>query len=762
MKILPLWAVASTVHAKFDIPDFEFPEQVDVTELDIESGDYIRQYGKIIHDNDPRVASYVVENEAGYDAFKMGDVEVINGKKQGRIYPIIEFDREEKDEYHLIIKSMDASGNVLESTKISAIITDVNDNVPYFVNTPLEVDLVEGSQEGDVLGTITADDSDDPRYTHLRYSFVEDSRKGIEVNIRKRDGTESSEYFKNLADLPVKIAPRTGIVKLSAKGKKYADAETYESLVIYNLQVKDQVEDGIAPYSAESHLTIQIKDINDNAPVFDTNGKFTYKIKEDTQVGQPISKVNFDGTTDADVTEENSMIGYKIEGAGAGFFGFNDQGQFILKKSLDYETKNEHVLNLIAYNPNGEPGDPQTARDLKIIVGDVNEAPVFTKFIGQKPPPMENDPGVIGSSAGKVVFNDDGDQLSYSLVDEAGFFEIDQNGNVKVIAQIDREWACMNYNGASDGAKGHPVTITATDQCSAQQQNDDPSCSSKSTEQEVWIPVGNEDDSKAMIFGLNVAPETTSVCKNSNVKHRISVVDCDGDAVTVTHDQKDLVEIARDAEGYYLRIIDEDKVDVSAPLTIRITVESSFMGQSYTPEDHIVTLDLCNCDDNGENKSCGLLGPGSAGIPWWLIVLIAFLVLALLSTIIFVTVRRRRKDDEYDPLMVQNTGDIVKGVGPDSNGSEFPGQYDGTMTLPYQKGAKPDWAGSKPDGELADIINSFKETADQEDTFPNGLLTFEFEGRNSMISDLSSLHSYGSEQSLNLDNLPEQVKKQFR
>jgi hypothetical protein len=112
--------------------------------------------------------------------------------------------------------------------------------------------------------------------------------------------------------------------------------------------------------------------------------------------------------------------------------------------------------------------------------------------------------------------------------------------------------------------------------------------------------------------------------------------------------------------------------------------------------------------------------------------------------------------------MVQNTGDIVKGVGPDSNGSEFPGQYDGTMTLPYQKGAKPDWAGSKPDGELADIINSFKETADQEDTVPNGLLTFEFEGRNSMISDLSSLHSYGSEQSLNLDNLPEQVKKQFR
>ena len=181
------------------------------------------------------------------------------------------------------------------------------------------------------------------------------------------------------------------------------------------------------------------------------------------------------------------MIGYKIEGAGSGFFGFNDQGQFILKKPLDYETKKEHVLNLIAYNPNGQPGDPQTARNLKIIVGDVNEAPVFNKFVGAKPPPMENNPGAIGSTAGKVVFNDDGNQLSYSLVDEAGFFEIDQSGNVRVIAQIDREWACMNYNGASTGAKGHPVKVTVTDQCSAQQRNDDPSCTPKSTEQEVWV-----------------------------------------------------------------------------------------------------------------------------------------------------------------------------------------------------------------------------------------------------------------------------------
>ena len=55
-----------------------------------------------------------------------------------------------------------------------------------------------------------------------------------------------------------------------------------------------------------------------------------------------------------------------------------------------------------------------------------------------------------------------------------------------------------------------------------------------------------------------------------------------------------------------------------------------------------------------------------------------------------------------------------------------------------------------------------KDQADKEDTVPNGLLTFEFEGRNSMISDLSSLASYGSEQSLAIENLPDSIKRQFR
>ena len=53
MKILPLlWG--ALVHAKFDIPDFEFREEVPVP--DVINSKFIEDYGKSIHDDSPVVA----------------------------------------------------------------------------------------------------------------------------------------------------------------------------------------------------------------------------------------------------------------------------------------------------------------------------------------------------------------------------------------------------------------------------------------------------------------------------------------------------------------------------------------------------------------------------------------------------------------------------------------------------------------------------------------------------------------------------------
>ena len=76
-------------------------------------------------------------------------------------------------------------------------------------------------------------------------------------------------------------------------------------MVIWSVEVRDQKKGGKAALTDDTHMTIQIRDINDNAPIFNSNDKFIYKIKEDTPINQPIKNVAFDGTTDDDVTEEN-------------------------------------------------------------------------------------------------------------------------------------------------------------------------------------------------------------------------------------------------------------------------------------------------------------------------------------------------------------------------------------------------------------------------------------------------------------------------
>ena len=61
------------------------------------------------------------------------------------------------------------------------------------------------------------------------------------------------------------------------------------------------------------------------------------------------------------------------------------------------------------------------------------------------------------------------------------------------------------------------------------------------------------------------------MCRDPNVRKPIIIADCDGDVVNVDHNQKDLVEIGFDADfGWFMRILDGDKVDTSVQLAIKI------------------------------------------------------------------------------------------------------------------------------------------------------------------------------------------------
>ena len=164
-------------------------------------------------------------------------------------------------------------------------------------------------------------------------------------------------------------------------------------------------------------------------------------------------------------------------------FHFDDDGHFILDQPLDFEDTPVHRLSVKAFNPRGNPSDLTTTMDMTIRVSNINEAPVFSKYVPPSNPIPENDETVIGQDGGRVKFTDpDGTRsFQFYIEDAAGFFDIDQTGYIKPIATIDREYGCINrVDGYRPGY--HLVHVWVEDVC----PDDVSNCSIKQSEQ---VPV---------------------------------------------------------------------------------------------------------------------------------------------------------------------------------------------------------------------------------------------------------------------------------
>ena len=83
-------------------------------------------------------------------------------------------------------------------------------------------------------------------------------------------------------------------------------------------------------------------------------------------------------------------------------FHFDDDGHFILDQPLDFEDTPVHRLSVKAFNPRGNPSDLTTTMDMTIRVSNINEAPVFSKYVPPSNPIPENDESVIARNTNIV------------------------------------------------------------------------------------------------------------------------------------------------------------------------------------------------------------------------------------------------------------------------------------------------------------------------------------------------------------------------
>ncbi|KAF7641129.1 hypothetical protein LDENG_00292750, partial [Lucifuga dentata] len=214
-------------------------------------------------------------------------------------------------------------------------------------------------------------------------------------------------------------------------------------------------------------ITIEITDINDNAPSFVSSEK-RFEISESAFIG---SKFVLEKAVDADIGS-NSLQSYSINPTENFILKLENQAdgskkvEMLLQKPLDREHQEQISLLLTAL----DGGQPSMSGTMQIIVNvlDVNDnAPIFTKLI-YKAAITENSPKGTSITTVSASDKDKGanGEISYMISSSkrrlSDLFQIDRkSGEVVLIGEIDYEKAkfyqidieAVDNGGLSDSSK---------------------------------------------------------------------------------------------------------------------------------------------------------------------------------------------------------------------------------------------------------------------------------------------------------------------
>ena len=198
--------------------------------------------------------------------------------------------------------------------------------------------------------------------------------------------------------------------------------------------------------TATTTLQISVRDINDNAPVFEKK-LYNTSARESLPIGSSIVRIR---ATDEDF-EDNGRVSYFLSGAGGDnlFRIDSTTGVLSLKSKLDREKKSQHVINIIGRD-NAVPSERLSTNATVIIsIEDDNDnIPSFTKriyYISVREDVRSSssvDRPLIGSV--RAIDSDVGNNamIKYSIIggNTGSTFTIDQNsGNIYLQQNLDRE-----------------------------------------------------------------------------------------------------------------------------------------------------------------------------------------------------------------------------------------------------------------------------------------------------------------------------------
>ncbi|XP_023257382.1 protocadherin Fat 3-like [Seriola lalandi dorsalis] len=255
-------------------------------------------------------------------------------------------DRESRDSYRVRVQATDQAGQqgaLSTQVDLTILVLDVNDNAPVFQRRDYTVTVPEDVAMGTEVLRVLATSADIGPNADITYSI--------------RSGNELRKFTidRNLGSISV------------------ADDLDFEVCKDYYLTV-EAWDSGNPPLSTATMVTIELMDVNDNAPAF-SQDIYNVLISEDASVGQTITRVLAE---DLD-SQVNGRITYSIlKGDRTNHFWIDPvAGLLKVNKRLDRELVSRYSLSVQAFD-SGSPAMSSTVT-VNIDISDVNDnPPVFT------------------------------------------------------------------------------------------------------------------------------------------------------------------------------------------------------------------------------------------------------------------------------------------------------------------------------------------------------------------------------------------------
>uniref|UniRef100_A0A8D3DQ62 Cadherin-23 n=1 Tax=Scophthalmus maximus TaxID=52904 RepID=A0A8D3DQ62_SCOMX len=334
-------------------------------------------------------------------------------------------DREERGSYRLVVMATDRGTPPLSGTAtLTVILDDVNDSRPRFLEPLAMISVNESTPPGVVVATLTAEDPD--LHPRLEYYII-----SVEA---KDDGNKPVDGLQESFGIDL----HTGAVFVRNPLNREMVA-TFEIIVSVHDNASDVIDkSGSVP---NARLTINVLDVNDNAPRFRPFGvsNFTEKILEGAQPGTTLLSVS---AVDPDKGPNGQVIYQLLHLPRGGYVRLEDPsiGKIVANQTVDFEQVQWLNFTIRARDHGTPPRIAELPVYLRIV--DVNDNnPVFLQPSYQEPV-FEN--VNLGTTIIRVSATDADSGLfaviEYSLVDGEGKFSIKPStGEIYILSPLDRE-----------------------------------------------------------------------------------------------------------------------------------------------------------------------------------------------------------------------------------------------------------------------------------------------------------------------------------